>query len=143
VCICLIIPRGKMALVRALHGRAAMDRVGAPWPVLGSSPRREEREEGKEEGGRSWGRCHGRAWGGASPTARAVALLVLLCTCSVVLLVREESREGERRREERKERKKERKKWENFLNLKILRKKNKKIIYEVGQKFFCKRKIYA
>jgi hypothetical protein len=44
----LVVPQRKTTLGRALHGRAAMARVGAPWSAMGSSPERGKR--GKEEG---------------------------------------------------------------------------------------------
>jgi hypothetical protein len=52
-----------MSLCEALHGMAIMTEVGAPWPAMGSSPKRGKR--GKEEGegaqlGCSWG-AMGRA----------------------------------------------------------------------------------
>jgi hypothetical protein len=46
----LVIPRRKMRLCEALHGRAAMAGVGAPWPAMGSSSERGKR--GNDEGER-------------------------------------------------------------------------------------------
>jgi hypothetical protein len=36
MCICFGHPTKKNELVCALHGRAAMAGVGAPWPAMGS-----------------------------------------------------------------------------------------------------------
>jgi hypothetical protein len=45
----LVAPQRKMTLVRALHGRAAMAGVGAPWPIMG-----ELVGEGREGEGERW-----------------------------------------------------------------------------------------
>jgi hypothetical protein len=54
----------KTTLVRALHGRAAMTRVGAPWPVMGELAG--EGREGEGEGERwAWlGGSRGAVGGG-------------------------------------------------------------------------------
>jgi hypothetical protein len=57
----LVVPRRKAALVEALHGRAAMTGVRAPWPTMGSSHERERRgvgawNAGSEEEGGAMGR---------------------------------------------------------------------------------------
>jgi hypothetical protein len=88
-----------MSLVRALHGRAAMAGVGAPWPVMGELAG--EGREGEWEVER-WVRLGG-------------GVTLLLCVVSVrfgTVLREEESRkeEGEEKREKRKEEGKEKKK---------------------------------
>jgi hypothetical protein len=57
-----------MALVEALHGRATMARVRAPWPRMGSSPDMEGRgKRGEGQGRRIWlpwrEGTKGSAWG--------------------------------------------------------------------------------
>jgi hypothetical protein len=49
VCIRFGCPTKKMTLVRALHGRAAMAGVGAPWPVMGELAREGREGEGERE----------------------------------------------------------------------------------------------
>jgi hypothetical protein len=49
-----------MSLCEALHGRAAMAIIGAPWPAMGSSS--ERGKMGTDDGTR--GRGLGAAWGG-------------------------------------------------------------------------------
>jgi hypothetical protein len=51
VCIHFGHPMKKTALVRALHGRAAMARVGAPWPAMGELTGKERVGEGEGRGG--------------------------------------------------------------------------------------------
>jgi hypothetical protein len=57
VCIHFGHPMKKTALVRALHGRAAMAGVGAPWPAMGELTGKERvgEGEGRGEGGHGWG----------------------------------------------------------------------------------------
>jgi hypothetical protein len=70
----LVIPRRKTSLCEALHGRAAIAGVGAPWPAMGSSPEgkgkweRRRRERGHSQGA-AWGLL-GVAWGGLLGAAR-------------------------------------------------------------------------
>jgi hypothetical protein len=66
----LVIPRRKTTLVTALHGRAAMAGVGAPWPSMGSSPERGEGGKGRgEKQGGAWAASmvgrKGAPWGGS------------------------------------------------------------------------------
>jgi hypothetical protein len=42
-------PMKKMSLCEALHGRAAMARVGAPWPAMGAHRRGEGGGRGRGE----------------------------------------------------------------------------------------------
>jgi hypothetical protein len=57
VCIRFGCPTKKMTLGRALHGRAAMARVGAPWPAMGVLTGEGREEEGE---GERWVRLEGR-----------------------------------------------------------------------------------
>jgi hypothetical protein len=102
-----------MTLLRALHGRAAMTGVGAPWPIMGELAREGREGEGEGRGGRGWGGTRGAIGGGLGPGCS-----VLSHDC--LLYVREESMkdEGEEKREKRKkegnEKKKRRKNGKNF-----------------------------
>jgi hypothetical protein len=58
VCIRLGHPTKKMSLCEALHGRAAMARVEAPWPAMGSSLERNDKGKGRG------GAAVGEPWGG-------------------------------------------------------------------------------
>jgi hypothetical protein len=59
MCIRLDHPTKKTSLCEALHWRAAVTGVRAPWPDMGSSPER----KGKGERRRSWGGGMGRERG--------------------------------------------------------------------------------
>jgi hypothetical protein len=52
MCIYFDHPVKKKALVRALHGRAAMAGVGAPWEAMGERGREGREGKGKGERGR-------------------------------------------------------------------------------------------
>jgi hypothetical protein len=112
----LVVPRGKMSLVRALHGRH-------PWPELelqgqswGSSPKRGERENGRGEGGMTWGR-HGEGllWRSSVAAPLSVLLPLMRSVCERKTGRRKE--EGERRRK-RKEKNGKKFKIENFQKIK-------------------------
>jgi hypothetical protein len=94
-----------MSLYEALHGRAAMVEVGAPWPTMVSSPERKDRGRHGEGGCRRGGR-HGDS---------ALLLRSVLC----VLYVREGKKEEGERRRKRKGRKRKEKIWKKISNLKI------------------------
>jgi hypothetical protein len=126
-----------MALVRALHGRATMARVGAPWLAMGCSPERGETGKGRGEGARLGVRV-GVPWRGyrrrdRNMAAPAVSLLY-------VLLVLGEEEEGKKRE------KKRRKEMENFLNLEIFRVEKYEIIYgldiKIKDNFWSRSKKY-
>jgi hypothetical protein len=112
----LVVPRRKMTMGRALHGRAAMAGVGAPWPAMGSSSERGKR--GKEEGSR--GRRCVAPWGGKGVMGRGAELASrgltvaiarsLLVVNAVVRAVREGEEEKEEREKKRKGRKRKEKK---------------------------------
>jgi hypothetical protein len=104
----LVIPRRKMGLCEALHGRAAMAGVGAPLPAMGSSLERRGRGKGKRVGAMGRGRAAG---GGQACRITATAVRGLF-----VLAVREKQEEGRReeKRRERKERKEKKFKLGNF-----------------------------
>jgi hypothetical protein len=113
----------------ALHGRAALSGVGAPWD--GHGELRGEGEEG--EGGGGEGVQLGAAWGGGAPwegwyggaVGGTMGLQPLL---GLLLYVRrkEEGEEKGRKEKEGKEKRKKEKNMENFPNLKIFVEKNKR-----------------
>jgi hypothetical protein len=113
----LIIPRRKTSLVEALHGKATM-------AAMGSSPERERRGKGQRERERGWG-----APGGAVGAARGAGKVYSVRSCCCCSCEEENSREeGEEKREKRKEEeeKEEKEKREDFPNLEISEKKNKR-----------------
>jgi hypothetical protein len=109
ICIRFGHPTKKTRLCEALHGRAAVARVGASMEPMGSSP-----ESGKVEGERgrglgcSWGAMGRGCYGGGQPAiylfVRAAAL------CSVLLYVERKKEGGRRKREEKKRKERKRKK---------------------------------
>jgi hypothetical protein len=106
----LVIPQRKMALVRALHERAAMARVGAPGRPWGA--RRSGREGegmGRGEGARL-GRYRGRGAMGRGAGMASCSLAAAAAVCEV---------------EEGKKREKKKRKIDFFLNLEILGRKIK------------------
>jgi hypothetical protein len=117
-----------------------MTGVGAPWPIMGSSPERKGRGKGKGERGRSWG-CHGGhgegLLGAARPPLLHAASLFGTACCTW-------GKKAGRRKEKRRKRKgrKKKKKMEKISNLKIFREKNKrqymklvKIIFFVKERY--------
>jgi hypothetical protein len=103
-----------MSLCEAVHGTAAMARVGAPWPAMRSSPERGKRR--KEEGERGC-RC-GAPWGGGGLQEGGHGGSA--CCSGLLGSVRERRREGKDKKEKRKKKSRQkREKWENFVNIEI------------------------
>jgi hypothetical protein len=105
----LVIRRRKMSLCEALHGRAAMAGVGAPWPAMGVLT-----EEGREGGaargrhgevGRHGEGCYGGVVGGTMGLQPLFGLL---------LYMRRKEEGEEKRREEKKKKRKEKKREKNM-----------------------------
>jgi hypothetical protein len=115
-----------MSLVEALHARAAMARVEAPWPTMG--PCRSGGEGERERQARLGWLQEGVPWGGAAGARGARGCSVrfardgLLPACCAV---REEEEEEREKKKKRKEKKKE-KNMKKFLNLKNYVEKNKR-----------------
>jgi hypothetical protein len=92
----LVIPGRKTALVRALHGRATMAGIGAPWEAMGELTR--EGREGEGEGGTTGGaREAGAPQRGASGWLRAASVL-LLCVIYAVHEVKEGKKREKKKR---------------------------------------------
>jgi hypothetical protein len=98
-----------MSLCEALHGRAAMAGVGAPWPAMGVLT-----EEGREGGaargrhgevGRHGEGCYGGVVGGTMGLQPLFRLL---------LYMRRKEEGEEKRREEKKKKRKEKKREKNM-----------------------------
>jgi hypothetical protein len=112
----LVIPQRKKSLCEALHGRAAMARVGAPWPAMGVllGEGREEEEEGEgvgQLGGSPWGQLEGRR---AAARWRWAAPLYVVPYCAWGR--KQEEGEEKRREEKRKEEGKKEKKRKEFFS---------------------------
>jgi hypothetical protein len=122
----LAIPRRKMSLCEALHGRR-------PWPDLklhGSSWGAHQRGEGEGgERGEQWG----AAGGGARPglcgllfVSYSLPALPLLCVLWLAVREgeeKEEERRGKTKRKEKKRKEKKRKKYEKKFKLENFQKK--------------------
>jgi hypothetical protein len=111
----LVIPRRKMTLGRALHGRAAMAGVGAPWAGHKGSPQRKGKGEMERERERERGRRCGAPWGGRGGMGRGARLAsysLPVAAARSLLVVRAAVREGEEEKEEREKKRKGRKRKE-------------------------------